>query len=241
MADAANADAPHRAPDARTPDARVWQDAPPDAGCAIAAGMTPAIDGVDDLADYPAGQHVTLGATLGSDGAALAWDRSDLYITVSSSAFTSAYEPLHVYVEAGSALAAAAPSTGKEYGGLVPQLPFTPTHLIAARRVTDSGSGPYDGVYLPGSAWTSVENPLVPGTDVFASSDQLTLSVKVPWTALGGCPTTLRLAIHVVNGAAGNEWKDLAPTTHTPWQAPGGDYYEIDLTGSTAVAMWQLR
>jgi hypothetical protein len=26
----------------------------------------------------------------------------------------------------------------------------------------------------------------------------------------------------------------------TPWLAPGGGYYEIDLTGSTPVAGWSL-
>ncbi|MGE5183281.1 MAG: hypothetical protein ACM31C_14525 [Acidobacteriota bacterium] len=234
-------DAPHHAPDAPAADAHRPPDAAVDAGCPIAAGMTPALSGTNDLAAYPAAQHVALGAMLGSDAAAIAWDRAKLYVTVTSSAFTSAYEPLHVYVEAGTALAAAAPSTGKEYGGLVPQLPFTPTHLIAARRVSDSGSGTYDAIYTPATSWTVQEMPLVAGSDVLVSSDQQTLSIEAPWSALGGCPTTLRLAVHVVHGAAGNEWKDLAPTTHTPWQAPGGDYYEIDLTGSTAVASWTVR
>ncbi len=242
VADAANVDAPHHAPDAASVDARRPPDAaPPDAGCAIAAGMTPALSGANDLAAYPAAQHVALGAMLGSDAAAIAWDRKKLYVTVTSSAFTSAYEPLHVYVQAGTALGAATPATGKEYSGLVPQLPFTPTHLIAARRVSDSGTGAYDGIYTPAATWTTVEAPLAAGADVFVSADQQTLSIEAPWSALGGCPTTLRLAVHVVNGVAGNEWKDLAPTTHTPWQAPGGGYYEIDLTGPIAVASWTLH
>ncbi len=236
--DAAAVDAPRHVD---APDARVVHDAPPDAGCAISNGVSPMIDGIHDLADYPTAQHVSLGAMLGADDAAIAWDRQRLYITVASTAWASAYLPLHVYVEAATTLGTAAPSQGKEYGGLVPQVPFSPTHLIAARRVSDSGSGPYDAVYVPTSSWTTQQTPLAAGSDVFVSSDQAQLSVQVPWTALGGCPSSLRLVVHVVNGVTGNEWKDLVPTSHTPWLAPGGGYYEIDLTGEPAVASWTLR
>jgi hypothetical protein len=221
----------HHAADAAKP-----VDAAPDAGCAIAAGLTPALDGNGDLAKYTAAQQLSLGAMMGSDAAAIAWDRTNLYVTMSSSAFGSAYEPLHVYVEAGTDLNPATPAQGKEYGGLVPALPFTPTHLIAIRRVDDSGAGgPYDGVYVR-AGWTQT-TPLV----ALVSSDQQTLSTIVPWAALGGCPTVARVAVHVVHGVAANEWKDLAPAASTPWQAPGGSYYQIDLTGSTAVASWALH
>ena len=217
-------------------------DASPDApGCAISAGVTPALGGSDDLASYPAAQHLAPGAALGADGAAIAWDRAKLYVTVTSDAFLGAYEPLHVYVQAGSALAAAQPSTGKEYSGLVPQLPFTPTELIAVRRVTDSGTGPYDGVFVPDGSWATRAVALEPGSDVFASADQRTLSVAVPWSALGGCPTELRLAVHVVHAVTGNEWKELIPASHTPWQASTTGYYEIDLTGAPDVAGWALK
>ncbi len=81
----------------------------------------------------------------------------------------------------------------------------------------------------------------MPAADVFVSSDFHQLSVQVPWSALGGCPTSMRLAVHVVNAVAGNEWKDLVPTTHTPWQAPGGGYYEIDLTADPSTANWVLH
>jgi len=229
-------------PDASHHDPDAAQLLPDSAGCTISAGVTPAIDGVGDLADYPSAQAVTLYAPLAAgDGAAIAWDASNLYVTVASSAFASAFEPLHVYVEAGSALVAAVPGQGKEYSNLVPQLPFTPTHLIAARRVSDAGTGSYDAVFVPASAWTTQEMPLATSVNVFVSTDQRQLSMKVPWSAFGGCPTQLRLAMHVVHAVAGNEWKDIAPATSTPWQAPGGGYYEIDLTGSTAVASWTLH
>jgi hypothetical protein len=236
----ASTDAAHH-PDALALDGpAVTADAPlPDAGCPISAGTTVTLDGVSDLADYPSAQQLTPGAMLGSDGAALSWDSQRLYITVQSTAFASAYEPLHIYVEAAAALGEPAPSMGKEYSGLVPQLPFTPTHLIAVRRVSDAGTGPYDGVFTPDAQWTTRATPLVDGTDVFAASDEI--SVEVPWSALGGCPHALRLAMHVVNAQPGNEWKDLVPSTSTPWMAPGGDYYEVDLTGAPAVTGWSLR
>ena len=210
--------------------------------CSISSGITPMLDGVNDLADYPASQQVPLGAMLGADAAAIAWDTNRFYVTVSSGAFANAYEPLHIYMEVGTSLAAPVPSQGKEYSGLVAAIPFSPTYLIAARRVSDSGSdGPYDGVYVPANGWVTPVTPLSPMTDVFVSADDQTLSVEVPWNALGGCPSALRLAVHVVDGAPGNEWKDLAPTTHTPWQTPGGGYYQLDLTGSPAVADWTLN
>ena len=243
-------------PDAGDPDARpidgarvIAPDAAPDGaidsalldapGCAISAGVSPAIDGVDDLNDYPVAQRVTPAAMLGADGVAIAWDATQLYVTVGSTAFESDYEPVHIYLQSGTALAPAAPGLGKEYSGLVPMLPFTPTHLIAARRT--NGATPYDAVYLPDAMWTTRGTALDPGTAVFVAADHHVLSVAVPWTALGGCPTMLRLAVHVVHAASANEWKDLVPTTHTPWLAPGGGYYELDLTGSPSVASWTLR
>lgn len=245
----ASPDAPERdaALDAAHHDAPLPVDAPPAdvaAACAIAAGVTPLLDGTGDLAAYPVAQHVSPGAMLGADGAALAWDRDRLYLTVTSTAFTTAYEPLHVYVQAGTELGAVVPGSGKEYSGLTARLPFTPTHLIAARQVSGAGAAAYDGVYVPGTttpAWTTRETPLVEGTDVFVSTDHQTLSISVPWVALGGCPTQLRLAVHVVHAVAGNEWKDLIPTTHTPWVAPGGGYYELDLTAAPAITNWTLR
>jgi len=240
--DAAAVDASHHpdgAIDAAIDAAVVAPDVP--VGCAISAGMTPVLDGVADLADYPAAQHLALGAMLGSDDAAIAWDTGHLYVSVTSDAFTGAFEPLHLYVEASESLGPAVPAPGKEYNSLTPVVPFTPTHLIGVRRVTDAGTGPYDSVFTPAGSWTTRLVALVPGTDVFASSDQRTLSVQVPWSVLGGCPTALRLALHVVHGVSANEWKDVIPTTHTPWQSPGGGYYEIDLTGAPAVAGWALR
>ncbi len=243
----ANSGAQDPAPDAAEPDARA-ADAPPavvpDAsvdttpGCAISANAAPVLDGIGDLEDYAMAQRLAPGAMLGSDGVAVTWDATTLYITVASIAFEGEYEPLHVYLQTGTTLTAATPAMGKEYSGLVPVLPFAPTHLIAVRRTT--GVDPYDGVYLPGAGWATREIALDPGTHVFVAADHHALSVSVPWTAIGGCPTTLRLALHVVHAQSANEWKDLVPASHTPWLAPGGGYYELDLTGSPGVASWTL-
>lgn len=214
-------------------------DAPADAGCPISAGIAPMLDGVDDLAKYPAAQHLSPGAMLGTDGAAVTWTDSDLFATLTSSAFTAPYEPLHVYLEVGGTLATPAAASGKEYGGLTAALPFTPTHVIAVRRVSDAGTGGYNGVFVPGDQWQTRAIALEAAT--FVSADHRTLSVRVPWSALGGCPIAMRLALHVVHGEAANEWKDLVPSTHTPWQMPGGGYYEIDLTGAQAVIGWTLH
>lgn len=223
-------------------DTPVRRDAPPGdsaAACAISDGPAILLDGMNDLAKYPDGQHVELGAMLGTDGAAIAWDPKDLYITIASTAFTSAFEPLHVYVEADH-LDPPVASSGKEYSGLVPGLPFTATHLIAVRQQDDGGGGAYDGVYVPDASWTTRATPLDPSRVVVAG-DHSAISVQVPWSALGGCPTTIRLATHVVHAAVANEWKDLVPSTHTPWLAQGGGYYEIDLTGAHTVASWSLH
>jgi hypothetical protein len=212
------------------------------AACLISTGDAIDLTGTGDLSKYPSDQLLAPGATLsGTDAVAITWDASYLFVTVTSDAFLSDYEPFHLYLETGAApLGAATPSAGKEYGGLTAALPFTPTHLIAVRRVSDAGTGPYDGVYTPGGApaWATRATPLAEGTDVLVSSDNRTISVRVPWTALGGCPTGLRLTAHVVHGVAGNEWKDLVPATTTPWLTDGGGYYEIDLTQAPPSSNW---
>lgn len=221
-------------------------DAGRDAGpsCLISVGDTIVLDGTSDIAAYPASQLLAPGATLGPDDVlALTWDRDNLYVSVTSEAFLDAFAPFHLYLEARTTLGAAAPSRGKEYGGLTPELGFIPTHIVAVRRTSDSGSGPYNGVYVPGGTplWSTRATGLDPLTHVFVSGDSRTISVRVPWSALGGCPNRLRLAAHVVRGDVGNEWKDVVPSTHTPWAAPGGGYFEIDLTTDPAVSGWTLR
>lgn len=219
-------------------------DAGPDGalGCTISTGHTVTLDGDGDLAAYPAAQVLIPGVPLaGTDRIAVTWDRTNLYVTATSGSFANAFKPLHVYLQTGDTLPAVAPGTGKEYGGDTPFLPFAASHVIAIRRTDDSGvGGPYDGVYVAGApvTWATRSFALVPGTHVFASADGLTLSVKTPWSALGGCPTHARLVAHVVHGDVGNDWKDTLPVAHTPWLSPGGAYYQIELTADPSPAGW---
>lgn len=231
------------------PDATPGPDAATDAaidagGCTIASGDSPTLDGDGDLAAYPASQLLTPGVPNGAgDRVAITWDPTSLYVTVTSPSFANAFKPLHIYIETATPLAAPTTTMGKEYGGDTPFLPFAATHLIAIRRTDDGGAGAYDGVYLPGTpaTFTTRTFALVPATHVFASADGGTLSVRTPWSALGGCPTAMRLAVHVVHGDVGNDWKDTVPTTHTPWLTPGGGYYQVDLTADPAIAGWSLH
>lgn len=213
-------------------------------GCGvISAGHTITLDGVGDAGEYPASQVLTPGAALGAgDTFALTWDREHLYVTVVSSAFEDGFKPLHVYLEAASALGPAARTTGKEYGGLTAVLELAATHVIAVRRTSDSGTGPYNGVYTASSGWVDRATPLEVGSGYWVSADHRTMSVRVPWTALG-CPSALRLSAHVVNQTLANEWKDLVPATATPWGegGSGGGHYEIDLSLDPATANWILR
>lgn len=209
-------------------------------GCpGVHPGDTLTLDGMGDLAMYPSEQVLSPMAPFSAgDQLGITWDADYLYITLVSSGFSDPFKPLHVYLEAG-ATGAATPGTGKEYSGLTPTLPFTPTHLIAVRRQDEAGGIAYDGVYTPAMGWTDRATPLVPGADVWPSMSAM--SVRVPLAALG-CPTRVRLSGHVVNAVVAEEWKVLVPAGAQPWN-PGdgpGAHYEIDLTGDPAIAGWTL-
>ena len=121
VTDAAATDAA-TAIDATATDAATAIDA---AGCAIAGAAAITLDGSGDLAAYPAAQIVPIGAGFdGADAVRLSWSSTALYLTVHSAAFADGAKPYHLYLQAGTALPAAAPSTGKEYSGLTAQLPF---------------------------------------------------------------------------------------------------------------------
>ncbi len=202
-----------------------------------AAGDTIVFNGTNDFDKYPLEQTLTPGVTQQTwERFALTWDADYLYVTMVAIAFEDANKPVHVYVEAGSSLGAATPSTGKQYSGLTPNLPFTPTHLIAGRQQSNG----YSGVYTPASSWGNQIAQFQDGVDVFVAADHHTVSMRVSRYLLG-CPTTLRLVAHVVNATTGNEWKDVVPTSHTPWAANPNDYYEIDLDADPAISGWASK
>ena len=202
------------------------------------------LDAVDDIAKFAAAQQITPGATLQAwDTFALTWDDDYLYISLTSEAFEQSYVPLHIYVESATGtLGSAVQGSGLEYSTLTPALPFTPTHVITARQLSDDGSafGPWNGVMaFDGSSWQHVIR-FEPNIDCWLASDNRTISLRVPRLALGE-PDQIRLAAHVVNAIPANEWKDLLPSAHTPWSASANGYYEIDLNGATNVSSWTLR
>ena len=214
-------------------------------GCTgISTGDTIALDGVGDLARYPSEQLLAPGAPLSAgDQVAITWDATYLYVTVASTAFADAFKPLHVYLETASgALPSASPGTGKEYAALTPAFAFSPSHVIAVRPTSDSGTGgPYNGVYTLATAWATRSMSIDLGVDYWVPSSSSAVSVRVPWSALG-CPTRVRLSAHIVNQAVANEWKDLVPAGAQPWNPSGGPgaYYEIDLGADPAISGWTL-
>ncbi|MFK7989896.1 MAG: hypothetical protein AB8I08_28005 [Sandaracinaceae bacterium] len=214
---------------------------------ALAAGDTVMLDGTGDLAAFPSEQILAPGAPItAGDQFALTWDRDALYVVVVTDAFMGdGLRPFHLYLETGTTLGAASPSMGKEYDSLTAALDFTPNVLIAFRATNDTGAGEYNGVYAPSGAWTDRSRPLVTGTDLFVRADQGAISVRVPWSALGGCPLAMRVSGHLVHAVPANEWKTLVPTDATPWGPPdaadGGGYYEVDLTSDPAISGWTPR
>src|SRR5690606_12727320 len=165
------------------------------------------------------------------------WDADYLYVVVQSMAFADPYRPFSLYLEAANGPAGAAVAgTGIEYSNLVPALPFTPTHLVSVRPLSDDGSGPWNGIWSQsGGTWTRQQG-LLPQTEWWYAAGTHQLSFRIPRHAIGS-PTHLRIAGHAVNAVAANEWKNLVPMGHTPWSG-GGTYHEIMLSGPTAATNW---
>ena len=115
--------------------------------------------------------------------------REQLYVTVTSDAFRRPTSRCTSTSRPDPTLRRRDPRHGKEYGGLVPALPFTPDPPDrGARGSPTPAPAPTTACTTPAAAWATRATRW-PGIDVLVSSDQRTLSVAVPWTALGGCPT----------------------------------------------------
>ncbi|MFZ9889235.1 MAG: hypothetical protein ACO3JL_17210, partial [Myxococcota bacterium] len=202
--------------------------------CGLPAEGIISFDNIDDVAKHDVSRRVVPGAQSADYAlSALSWDQENLYVSFVGRSFEDPYAPLHLYLEV-DAVTAASPGSGKSYSALVPKLPFTPTHLVAARR---SSLG-YNRVYT-GTDFDTAGQELA----TFIATDNHTLSLVVPWSALvtSGCPTTLRLAGHVVKAQVGSEWTETLPPSHTPWEGQGGGFYEIDLLADPAATSWVVR
>jgi hypothetical protein len=147
-----------------------------------------------------------------------------------------------IYLEpVGSNPPSPSASQGLTYSDQTPTLPFTARYAVSLRRLSDDGSGegPYNGIWRnEGGEWVRQQR-LEQGKQWWISSDQHTLSVRIPREALGA-PEGLRFVAHVVNAAVGNEWKETLPAGHTPWEG-GGQYFSVDLTQGGALDSWPVN
>lgn len=195
-------------------------------------------DGVDDLGKIDPAHVTGPGVALQPwSGFGLQWDAHWLYVAVVSSAFEDPWRPFVLYLEASaSPLPPAVPGQGMAYDGLVPNLPFTPTHTVAMRNQTEDGTGPWDGVWRHDVRELRFER----GVTEWLAADAHTLSVRVPRALLGDVRYA-RIAGHVVHAAPGQEWKEVVPAGHTPWTPSTSGFWEIDLEADGGVATWTER
>ncbi|MBA2662350.1 MAG: Ig-like domain-containing protein [Bradymonadaceae bacterium] len=205
------------------------------------SGGLVALDGDGDLGKFDASQRLTPGAPYQEwDGFALDWDADYLYLALVSEAFEDNYKPWMIYIEATrESFDQPASALGMEYSGQTASLPFLANYAIATRQLSDDTAGPFNGIWRRDGAWTQQQR-LVPGRQYFLASDNHTMSLRIPRAALGS-PTHIRLAAHVVNAVLDNEWKDVVPTTHSPWQAGVEGFYEIELGARIGVDAWSVK
>lgn len=211
------------------------------AGGADTPAATIALDGVDDLGKFAQDQRVAPGAaqTMWSQWA-IDWDERYVYVTLVAQAFEAEYKPVMLYVEAArGALGAAVASDGVEYSGQTAKLPFTPNYLITGRRLSFDGNaaGPWNGVMRQDAGVWVTQQRFSPDEQWWMASDNHTISFQIDRAALGD-PDNIRIAGHVVNAVAGNEWAETLPSTHTPWQSGATGYLEIDLSGAHPASGW---
>ncbi len=186
-------------------------------------------DGVDDIEAFGGSALLpSLGATLAPWSAiALQADADTLWVTLVSPAFEEDYAPWMLDL-APSGLDIVGSSLPYTFGNVSAPavLPFTPSVTITARAVPGAGDdgAPWPGVYVNGVAVLR----FTPGEDLFLSADRHTLALAIPREALG-LTGPLQIAGRVVWGAPGEEWKELLPAAHTPWDTSGGDALQLDL------------
>lgn len=202
-----------------------------------------ALDGNRDFDDFAAAQRAQPGLRYDTwDNFALDWDDDYLYLALASPAFEATRErPLVVYLQSAAGAAGAA-RAGLTYSMQTPNVPFAAEFAIVLRRQSDlaDGAGPYNGVFHhDGTGWRRSLR-FVQGRHFWVGTDaNRTLSLRIPRAQLG-LPSRLRMAAHVVTG--GGNYNDALPSTHQPWTASGGGYYEIDLAAAShASSAWIVR
>ena len=208
---------------------------PDSPGCAISAGdHARARRRRRPRATTPRRSTSTPGAMLGSDGAAIAWDAQRLYVTVQSAAFAHAVRAAPHLCRGRRRARQPRRRRGQ---GVQRARPAAAVHADPPDRGSPRhrrrAPAPYDGVFMPGRAVDDARDAAhrrhrcVRRGRRDLGAGAVDRARRLPARAAARDPRRAR--------APANEWKDLVPATHTPWQAPGGGYYEIDLTGAPIV------
>lgn len=150
---------------------------------------------------------------------AVAYDDRYLYLVQVSRAFEEPFAAWNVYI--------GTPGTGDglEYSNLTAALPIDANWLISTRRSNDLAD-PWNGIWKFDSGWNRIAR-LQPQVDHWLSDDQHTLSVRIP-RAIFEDAENLWMVSHVVWAQPANEWKEVFPSTHTPW-ADGGEAHALGL------------
>ena len=187
-------------------------------------GDTVPLDGADDLDKFASVEAVGV-PRQPWEAFAIEVDDDFVYLAWVTEAAEDPLLPAMLYLEADP-VGAPVPSEGMATLGHTPDLPFTPTHAITLRSVSDAhdGAGPWSGVWArEGGRWVQHAR-LRESEGAWVAADRHTLSARVPRWLLGD-PASVRIAGHVVNAAPGEEWKTTVPPGHVPWDG-GGDYLE---------------
>ncbi len=207
-------------------------------------GSLLAFNGNNDLNKYASTQVSTPGVLLETwERFGLDWDQDWLYITIVSKGFEADLKVFTLYVEpAQGSFSAATQSKGVTYLNQTAELPFTPKYMLGVRLRADNsdGFGPWNGVWRKDTNGWVLQTRWRAAKDYFVAGDKHTISYRVHRAELGW-PQRIRLAGHLVNGVAANEWKVTVPSNHTPWKASNTGYYEIVLGSQKAVSVWTKK
>jgi hypothetical protein len=181
-------------------------------------------NGQDDLGKIDESRRLVPGAQSQPWSAfGLEWNDDDLFIAMVSESVAVPHKPVMIYLEAitGTPSEPAA-SQGLEYSGQVPTLPFSANYAIALRRVSAlDGDGPWNGIWRRTDTGWQRQERLATDVDYWPGQDGHTLAARIPRAALGS-PDQIRLVAHVVHEVQAEEWKDVIPADHTPWENGGG-------------------
>ncbi len=200
-------------------------------------------DGSEDLGKLSPDQQVEPGAPLEPWSRwGLEWDDRFLYVALVSPLFQDDFKAAMVYIEPVlDERPESLTRQGVDYSGQRAVLPLDASYMISWRWQQSGAAGdePWSGVYTwRDGSWQRVWG-MTPGEHLWGASDRHTMSVRVP-LGLFGPARRWRLVGHAIHGEPGEEWKELLPASHTPWDG-GGGAIEIDLDGAHGQENWMVE